>query len=122
MAWLADLGYTGLGSSHDALRSEPTRPVEHGISAFLTDNALAWLDRQDGAWFTHLSYLRPHPPYAAAGHFATMYDPADVPAPIEAQPQHRFHDRAIRVSGAPHDETAMRHKLQQIKPRAERVG
>lgn len=114
MDWLADLGYTDLGSSHDALTSEPTRPVEHGISAFLTDAAIAWLDQQspDRPWFTHLSYLRPHPPYAAAGEFATMYDPADVELPIApAAELHPFHARALQHgrAAAPTDEAEVRN-------------
>ena len=42
-------------------------------------------------------YLRPHPPYDAAGRFATMYDPADcpAPAPIPAR-RHPLHDMAAR--------------------------
>ena len=114
MAWLAERGYTDLGSSHDALTTECDRPVEVGISAYLTDAALAWLDEQsaDRPWFTHLSYLRPHPPYSAAGHFSTMYDPADVPMPIEpvATGRHPFHDFTLQFgrSAAPTDEGEIR--------------
>lgn len=111
--WLVALGYTDPGSSHLALSSEPDRPAEHGISAFVTNTALEWLDRQDGQWFAHLSYLRPHPPYAAAGHFATMYDPADVPMPIEPvgpEHRHRLHEVVLGIeeAAAPSDEGEMR--------------
>jgi len=81
-AWLAELGYDQLPSGDAALASEPDRPAEHGVSAFLTDRIIAWLGRQDGPWWAHASYWRPHPPYAAAGRWATAYDPADVPAAI----------------------------------------
>ncbi|MEO6124731.1 MAG: sulfatase-like hydrolase/transferase [Ilumatobacteraceae bacterium] len=113
MDWLAALGYTDLGTSHDALTSEPSRPAEHGISAFLTDAAIAWLDQQprDRPWFTHLSYLRPHPPYAAAGEFATMYNPADVDLPIvPAADRHPFHDATLQYprSAAPTGEAEIR--------------
>ena len=33
-------------------------------------DAVEWIGRQDGPWFAHLSYLRPHPPYAAAGQWS----------------------------------------------------
>ena len=111
--WLVSLGYTDAGSSHLALASEPERPAEHGVSAFVTDTAFDWLDRRtdDAPWFVHLSYLRPHPPYAAAGRFATMYDPADVPLPIPPVPEvdrHPLHIGALWASPAPVDEDKIR--------------
>ena len=54
---------------------------------------------QESGWFAHLSYLRPHPPYAAAGEFSRLYDPADVEMPIAAVPaseRHSIHDAAMR--------------------------
>ena len=59
------------GRGVDALRGEPDRPSEHSHAAFLTDRVLEWLDNQAPGWFAHVSYLRPHSPYAAAGAFAT---------------------------------------------------
>jgi arylsulfatase A-like enzyme len=89
-AWLEELGYGALRDGEHALATEPGRPAEHGVSAFLTDRLVAWLARQDGPWFAHASYWRPHPPYAAAGHWSKFYDPADVPAavppPLRATP------------------------------------
>lgn len=82
---LHELGYS-VSDAADALRTEPERPAEHGISAFLTDTFLDWLERQDGRWFAHASYLRPHDPYAAAGRWSTAYDPDRVPDPI-ARPE-----------------------------------
>ena len=66
---LEELGYERM-NAEVALETEPDRPVEHGVSAFLTDRLLDWIDRQDQPWFAHASYLRPHPPYAAAGHWS----------------------------------------------------
>ena len=111
--WLAGHGYTDLGGAYDALGTEPTRPAEHSLSAFLTEQAVAWLRRQraDEPWFAHLSYLRPHSPYAAAGRFSTMYDPADVELPIPPQEhRHPFHDLVLTlpITAAPTDETAIR--------------
>lgn len=111
--WLVEHGYTDPGSSHLALTSEPDRPVEMGVSSFVTDTALGWLDARtdESPWFIHLSYLRPHPPYAAAGEFATMYDPADVELPIApAADRHVLHRSALQMrhAAAPTDEAEMR--------------
>lgn len=111
LAWLRALGHTEhLGDDLEALATESTRPVEHSVSTFLTDALLGWIDAQDGPWFAHASYLRPHPPYDAAGEFATMYDPARCPppAPVPAR-RHPLHD-AITDHGeavAPADPAAM---------------
>ena len=75
---------------------------------------LDWLGDQpaETPWFAHLSFLRPHPPYSAAGHFAEMYDPADVGmpiAPIDLDRRHPLHGAAMMASGAPTDEAALRH-------------
>ena len=112
--WLAERGYTDLGGGYDALGTEPSRPADAGVSAFLTDHAIDWLREQprDIPWFAHLSYLRPHPPYGAAGHFADMYDPADVPMPIEpADDRHWLHEIMLGIDGAaaPADEAGVRH-------------
>ena len=109
--WLVSLGHHDPGDGERALATEPDRPVEHSISTYLTDCAIEWLGRQDGPWFAHLSYMRPHPPYAAAGEFASKYDPADVPMPIDAANEtHPFHRRAARVAraAAPLDEISIR--------------
>lgn len=110
---LTDLGYTDLGTGYDALGTEPTRPAEHGVSAFLTDRAIDWLRDQprDVPWFAHLSYLRPHPPYAAAGRFAEMYDPAEVPLPLDPMDdRHPLHELMLGLddTAAPRDEDEMR--------------
>ena len=114
--WLADRGHTGLGDGYVALGSEPSRPATLSVSTFLTDHAIEWLRQRpsspsDPGWFAHLSYLRPHPPYSAAGTFATMYDPAEVPLPI-GPPDDRlaFHDALLASdrAAAPPDEQAIR--------------
>jgi len=114
MEWLSGLGYTDLGGPYDALGTEPSRPAEHSLSAFMTDRVVDWLGARpdDQPWFAHLSYLRPHPPYSAAGHFATMYDPADVEMPIAAgdhlHPSHRLFLQ-VPDAAAPTDEAGLRH-------------
>jgi len=107
LRWLEGLGYR-VDDAVRALRSEPKRPAEHGVSAFLTDRLLEWLRRQDDPWFLHASYLRPHPPYAAAGRWARAYDPDEVPNPVPAP------DRPLPFSGhlseqrAPDDQAELR--------------
>lgn len=108
-AHLRALGFGDLGAER-ALATEPERPAEVGISAFLTDRLLGWLERRDGPWFAHASYLRPHPPYAAPGAWATRYHPDAVPAPVPVgEPLHPLHRAAlgIPVSAAPTDPVAM---------------
>jgi arylsulfatase A-like enzyme len=110
LAWLGELGH----DVHDArtmLSTEHERPVEHSVSTFLTDRLLAFIDRQDGPWFAHASYLRPHPPYRAAGSFASLYDPDDCPDPLPVPAErHPLHDRllGVRHVAAPQDPSAMR--------------
>ena len=114
LTWLAERGHTDLGTGYDALGTEHERPAEVSVSAFLTEQFLDWLGARPAGepWFAHLSFLRPHPPYAAAGHFATMYDPAEVgqPTPPPAPDvRHPLHDGVIAMTGAPDDETELRH-------------
>jgi arylsulfatase A-like enzyme len=109
VAWLVEQGYDVRDAEH-ALVSEPDRPAELSQSAFLTDHLLDWIARQDGPWFAHASYLRPHPPYAAAGHWATAYDPDEMPTPVPAgEHLHGIH-RALLAhpqSAAPADPAKM---------------
>jgi arylsulfatase A-like enzyme len=112
--YLREQGYDVEANWRPLLRGEPDRPAKHSLSGFLTTRFLEWLGHQESGWFAHLSYLRPHPPYAAAGHFATMYDPADVElpiAPVGASERHPLHEAALgwEPVSAPTDEAAMRH-------------
>lgn len=88
--WLGTLGYR-VGSMVEMLMTEGDRPAEHSESSFLTNGFLDWHAKRDtdDAWFAHLSYLRPHPPFAAAGEFGRMYDPAACgsPIPVPDQPE-----------------------------------
>jgi arylsulfatase A-like enzyme len=95
MDWLRELGYD-LHHPDVALATEHQRPVEHSVSTFFTDRFLDWLQPQQPGWFAHLSYIRPHPPFSAAGEFATMYPPGDCgePLPIGSN-RHRLHDRLL---------------------------
>jgi len=111
--YLREKGFQVESGWAPALRGEPDRPAEDSLSGFLTTRFLEWLGEKDGGWFAHLSYLRPHPPYAAAGEFARMYDPADVAMPIpatERERRHPLHEIAlsVRASAAPASEEDMR--------------
>ena len=111
LEWLGDLGYDVPPRGREALATEPERPEEVGISAFMTDRYLEWLERQERPWFAHLSYLRPHPPYAAAGRWASAFDPDEVDMPIApASDRHPFHEAALRLpqAAAPTDERSLR--------------
>ena len=111
--YLRQKGYEVENGWAPALRGEPLRPAEDSLSGFLTTRFVQWLSDQESGWFAHLSYLRPHPPYAAAGRFASKYDPADVEMPVaavERERRHPIHDIAMSVSAsaAPTDEGEMR--------------
>ena len=116
IAHLRDHGFDVPMDAQHALRTEPRRPAEFGISAFLTDRFLTWLGRQDAGWFAHLSYLRPHPPYAAAGAWSTAYHDDDVDLPIgAADERHPFHEFALQLDAAraPSDEAGIRRMRSQ---------
>lgn len=111
--WLASFGHDVSGGHLHLLATEHERPAEHGVSSFTTDRIIDHLRRQpDGSpWFVHASYLRPHPPYSAPGHFSTMYDPAEVGDPIApAEERHPFHDvlMALDIVKRPSTDDEMR--------------
>ncbi|HEY5026027.1 MAG TPA: sulfatase-like hydrolase/transferase [Acidimicrobiales bacterium] len=106
-AWLAQLGYD-VADGDTALATEPRRPAEHGVSAFLSDAVIAWLQRQDAPWFAHASYWRPHPPYAAAGHWSSAYDPDAIPAPAPRPEQAMPFCGRLAAQPSPGDDGALR--------------
>jgi len=111
--WLRERGFDVPMGWYAVLATEPERPAEVSLSAFLTDRFLEWLPTQESGWFAHLSYLRPHSPYAAAGRFSKLYDPADVEMPISAVDQefrHPLHEISLQVeaSAAPTDPDRLR--------------
>ena len=59
--------------------------VDDSFTAFLTDEVIKYLSaREDQAWFVHLSFLAPHPPFIAPDPYHSMYDSTDVPRPVRA--------------------------------------
>ena len=96
----------------------PAYDAEHTESAFLTNSALGWLERElearGGAaagdpWCAHLSYLRPHPPWVVPAPYHDMFDPADVPAPVRRDDAtaeaelHPFLAAALTIVPSPED-------------------
>jgi arylsulfatase A-like enzyme len=108
MQWLNSKGYD-FADPIAALELEHERPTELSASTFLTDGFLGWLGNRSEPWFAHVSYLRPHPPYSAAGIYSTMYDPASCPAPLPVPAnRHRLVDGLLRsVAAAPSDPEAV---------------
>jgi arylsulfatase A-like enzyme len=116
IAWLREQGHDAPSDSFAALVTEPERPAEHSLSAFLADRLIAWIRVQDRPWFAHLSQLRPHPPYAAAGAFAALYRADDMPSPIAPVDAPDRHHRGLLSNpalAAPSDPAAMRHVMAQ---------
>ena len=115
--WMAVEHGIDTTSARQALCSEDRRPTALSISTFLTERLLDWLrEAQETAtatgepWFAHASYLRPHPPFVAAGDFATMYDPMQCGEPIAAgTDRDPLHELALQVPSlaAPADPAAM---------------
>ena len=80
--WLQEKGFNTDMGTIQLLSTENERPADVSVSTFLTNELLSWMGKQDDGWFAHVSFLRPHPPYSAAGHYSTMYDPSTVGLPI----------------------------------------
>jgi len=111
LEWLAERGHDVSAGHVKLLSTENERPVEHSVSSFLTEAFGEWLDGQGAGWFAHLSYLRPHPPYRAAGEFSTMYDPDVVGDPIEpSSSRHQLHDLMLAI-----DETAAPTETRRVR-------
>jgi len=118
--WLANLRTHGHTPADHivALETEPERDASLSISTFLTDQFLSWhadarqATTTDAPWFAHLSYLRPHPPYAAAGKWSHEYDPDQVDLPTApSHERHGFHEAVMQLpeTKAPSTEAGMRH-------------
>jgi arylsulfatase A-like enzyme len=108
--WLRSKGYSVPDNADEALDGEPSRPLEHSMGSFVADRFIAWAERQNSPWFAHVSQLRPHPPFAAAGDFATAYAATDMAAPIApSDERHPLHSLLLRIPAlrAPADKAEM---------------
>ncbi|MFZ4584920.1 MAG: alkaline phosphatase family protein [Acidimicrobiia bacterium] len=98
-AWLAEHGYDVPANVRDIYEPDrwypgaadhasswaPTRyAAEHSEAAFAVERFGEWLHRQEGEWFAHVAFIRPHPPFVAPAPYHDQYDPADVPMPVRA--------------------------------------
>ena len=94
------------------LATEHERPVDVSVSNFLATNLIDWINSQESAWFAHASFIRPHPPYSAAGEYSTMYAPDSVGQPIQRVDEvHAFHEVMLMLDAtkAPTDPDEMAH-------------
>jgi arylsulfatase A-like enzyme len=112
--WLSEIGYDDIGDTQYELSRENERPAEHSITTFLTNTFFNWLNSEDTAkpWFAHLSFLRPHPPFVAAGEWANAYDPAQCADPIGIpENRHWLHGVLLEheATKAPQTRSAMQH-------------
>src|SRR6218665_546779 len=91
--WLSWLRAQGL-ELHDQARAHlpvgnaanapPAYSKDQTQTAYLTGEFVRWLGEQEKPWFAHLSYLRPHPPFIVPAPYNSMYDPAEMGAPVRA--------------------------------------
>ncbi|MDW8369976.1 MAG: sulfatase-like hydrolase/transferase [Geminicoccaceae bacterium] len=91
--WLDHLARRGYGrmsieEAYDRPWFEPAPwRAEDSETAFLVDEALAWLDRQPTTrpWALHLSLIKPHPPWIAALPWCRLVDPRRTLPPVRAR-------------------------------------
>jgi arylsulfatase A-like enzyme len=105
--WLPD----GIDAVPGATTLPARIPAELSDSAYFTQRALTYLkgrhsgtNREKG-WFLHLGYYRPHPPFVASAPYHTMFNAADMPAPVRAA--------SPEAEGAQH--RLLAHYLKEIK-------
>jgi arylsulfatase A-like enzyme len=79
-------GLAEAGAAGRAYCAAPARfRAEDSNAAFLTDELLRYLEAQGSRpWFTHISYISPHPPFIAPAPYHDRYDPAEAPRPTRA--------------------------------------
>ena len=49
---------------------------------YMVDRCIDWITRQEQPWITHLSLLRPHPPFAVPDPYNSIFDPEDMHEPL----------------------------------------
>ncbi len=98
LKWLEARGHDVSGGHHAVFRHAENYPgaedkgpsfpparysAAESDTAFLTDEVLAhWRWLGETPWFTHVSFLRPHPPWVAPAPYHAMYDADAVPAVV----------------------------------------
>ena len=52
---------------------------------YMVDRCIDWIHGQDKPWVTHLSLLRPHPPFVAPEPYNRLYDPGELDEPMRSE-------------------------------------
>jgi arylsulfatase A-like enzyme len=86
---------------------------------FMVDKCIDWISGQQESWITHLSLLRPHPPFVAPEPYNQLYDPAKLAVPRRSKTaeqearQHPFLDYCLRRKNvrAPESDRVMQRML-----------
>jgi arylsulfatase len=89
--------------SRDRIQNQPwvarptPVPLEHYADVYVGQQAKAWLQDYDRPepWFCWVSFGGPHEPWDAPEPYASMYDPAAMPAPLEAEPYRPQRPRGV---------------------------
>lgn len=112
LAWLDGHGYDTSAGAGRLLATEHTRPEVHSLGAFVTDAVIDWIGEQRDPWFAHVSHLRPHPPFSAAGDWGSAFDPAGVGDPIspaDAIPKYHQAVLGLPIATAPTEPAQLAH-------------
>ena len=56
--------------------------AEDHETRYMTDRCIDWIRTQDQPWITHLSLLRPHPPFCVPEPYCARLDPREMPPPL----------------------------------------
>ena len=62
-------------------------------TAYLVRRCMEWIAAMSGPWITHLSLLRPHPPFVAPAPYNAMYPPEQIAQPLRRR--HRNQEAAV---------------------------
>ena len=60
-------------------------PKEDHETHYMVDRCMEWIRSRDKPWITHLSLLRPHPPFHAPAPYHAHHDPGSVPGPLRRE-------------------------------------
>ena len=111
LEWLRDLGYDVPSRADGALATEPERPEEVGVSAFLTNRYLDWLERQDTPLVRPSELPEAPPSLRRRRPLGSRLRPRRGRLPIPPRHvRHRFHEAALGLpqAAAPTDERRLR--------------
>jgi arylsulfatase A-like enzyme len=55
--------------------------AEDNETHYMVNRCIDWIETQSKPWVTHLSLLRPHPPFASPEPYNSLHDPEEMPEP-----------------------------------------